>query len=851
MCVPVSYMQKEDASWSSSSDQQIDDLLSDLNYAAVRLSVFGEFSAGKTTVLNALIGEEILSVAVEPTTAVPTRVRYGREFNVFVERIGGTRSALFEDDPPFWTRFVGRRETLSTLEKQQGTIRDFLRTWTKEGQRADEVDRVVIEIPLDWLKKGIELVDTPGVNNEFARHQGFTKQEAADADIAVLLMDARQGGGKRTEFAFMNEVQQQVERCIVVPNKMDRVPTEEREEFLDYIREVALPAHWDGAVTPPVMGISALAALHSDEHDEPDLVVAFDALRERLETIADEERGRLLLARKGHPERHLFARAKELEAESQYGQAHRIYFDLLDVLDAADLDPTPAREGIARCESHLSVQVDALDKLNACYNEAMARAEDDPDAALERLEAIRDEKEELRLKDGDLYASIEALETRIEDRDAARREIRRVRAVIEQHRQNEAWIEAAETAQTIRPPIETAELSEEQAAELKQFVATQEQDRDDWAGNRWGQIKDEVDACMNELQYLNAETRLDDLRVVAPYTPFEEETAEIVEEVEKMARLEEKYRLAVREAIEEAKVLRQGRVDPKQGQAVESVIKTIESSYWTLFGFPDLPKRPPIENSALPLTIDQKLGLALQLHALADRSPKFDIVVSLAKSLKERRNELRTLDTAAQTGLDLVEEYPDHPEAKVTLDELLNERLPFWALPSQIRRTRSAIEEYQDYLSGDGVEERVKELEERAAVFQWGSENSPLALMLLLFGLFLAGVVVSTPVAIPGIIVGILLIGGGLLIQYFQPIPQSRKWERKRDSDQNRESPKKSSPQKLGGRAVTREADGEARPAGIWKCPNCGNSKQKGKGFTKVPCQRCGTEMRLIMRIKS
>ena len=70
------------------------------------------------------------------------RVRYGREFNIFVERTGGDGPALFEDDPPFWTRFVGRRDTLSTLKKQQGTIRDFLRTWTKEGQRADEVERV-------------------------------------------------------------------------------------------------------------------------------------------------------------------------------------------------------------------------------------------------------------------------------------------------------------------------------------------------------------------------------------------------------------------------------------------------------------------------------------------------------------------------------------------------------------------------------------------------------------------------------------------------------------------------------------------------------------------------------------
>lgn len=90
-------------------------LISCLVKAPIRLAVFGELSAGKTTVLNALIGEEILSVTVEPTTAMPTRARCGRESNVFVKRTDGERPALFESDPPFWTRFVGCRDALSIL----------------------------------------------------------------------------------------------------------------------------------------------------------------------------------------------------------------------------------------------------------------------------------------------------------------------------------------------------------------------------------------------------------------------------------------------------------------------------------------------------------------------------------------------------------------------------------------------------------------------------------------------------------------------------------------------------------------------------------------------------------------
>jgi outer membrane protein assembly factor BamB/signal recognition particle receptor subunit beta len=677
----------------------IDALVEYLNTASIRLAVFGEFSAGKTTVLNALIGEEILSVAVEPTTAVPTRVRYGREFNIFVERTGGDGPALFEDDPPFWTRFVGRRDTLSTLQKQQDTIRDFLRTWTKEGERADEVERVVIELPLDWLKGGLELVDTPGVNNEFARHRGFTEQEAGAADLAVLLMDARQGGGKRTEFEFMNEVEAQVERCVVAPNKLDLVPEGEREEFLGYIRETALPKHWDGAVTPPVVGISALAALRPGDHDEPDLVDAFADLRDRLERVAEEERGSLLLARKGNPEKRLFTRAKELEGNGHYGRAHRLYFDLLDVLEAAGLDPTPAEEGIARCEEHLSAQVDTLDALNERYNEAMALAEEDPDAALEELTAIRDEKEDLRLKDGDLHASIEELQSRIEKRDTARSRIRVTKTQVEQHRDNENWIEAAEAAQKIPSLIETAELSAERTETLRQFVATQMQDRDEWAENRWMSVKDDADACVEDQRFLDAEEYLDELETVAPYTPFEAETAEFAAEVREKAKAEEAYREAVRTAMDEAEVLREDRVDPDAGAAVEETIEKAADRYRAVYGAPDLSDRPPIDASDLPLTIDQKLGLARYLHTVANHTPTHDEATALVEALETRKAEIEMLSGKDKNDPALVQEYPDHPASATMLRRILGEKVHVWTPPWRIEAKRDSLL----LINGDGT----------------------------------------------------------------------------------------------------------------------------------------------------
>ena len=54
--------------------EAVDAVLHELRHGDIRIGVFGEFSAGKSTFLNALMGEDLLTVAVDPTTATPTRV---------------------------------------------------------------------------------------------------------------------------------------------------------------------------------------------------------------------------------------------------------------------------------------------------------------------------------------------------------------------------------------------------------------------------------------------------------------------------------------------------------------------------------------------------------------------------------------------------------------------------------------------------------------------------------------------------------------------------------------------------------------------------------------------------------
>ena len=105
----------------------IDDIVEFLKSEKIKVSVFGEFSSGKTTFLNAFINEQILTVAYEPTTAVPTRIRYGKLFNILVYKNNSQIEHYFQpgEEEAIWRRIISRRSAsniLGFLENQKTSI---------------------------------------------------------------------------------------------------------------------------------------------------------------------------------------------------------------------------------------------------------------------------------------------------------------------------------------------------------------------------------------------------------------------------------------------------------------------------------------------------------------------------------------------------------------------------------------------------------------------------------------------------------------------------------------------------------------------------------------------------------
>jgi GTPase SAR1 family protein len=156
--------QAEAAAQQGSGEIGFDRDLADLNKTATnlkqgvfRLMVLGDMKRGKSTFLNALIGENLLPSDVNPCTALLTVLRYGQQKQVTVHFKAG-RPPESLDFATFKAKYtIDPAEAKQLEESNQPAFPD--------------VDYAVVEYPLELLSKGIEIIDSPGLNDTEARNE--------------------------------------------------------------------------------------------------------------------------------------------------------------------------------------------------------------------------------------------------------------------------------------------------------------------------------------------------------------------------------------------------------------------------------------------------------------------------------------------------------------------------------------------------------------------------------------------------------------------------------------------------------------------------------------------------------
>ena len=132
----------------------------------LEVALFGRVSCGKSSLLNALLDTNVLPVGVNPITAVPTKLRYGSALRAEVTFASG-----HVEEVPL--------EVFSQLITEQGN-----------PGNVRSVVRAMAEVPSPRLKKGILLVDTPGLGSLARRGAQETLAYLPACDLALLLIDA-------------------------------------------------------------------------------------------------------------------------------------------------------------------------------------------------------------------------------------------------------------------------------------------------------------------------------------------------------------------------------------------------------------------------------------------------------------------------------------------------------------------------------------------------------------------------------------------------------------------------------------------------------------------------------------
>lgn len=239
----------------------LDELIANIK-APLNIMVMGEFSTGKSTFINALLGQKVVKMDATPTTAVITKLCYGNKDEIIV---------YFKDN----TSRVCSPAEFDALTASDGGMANEVHSRIKYVQRT---------LPIAYLKEAT-IIDSPGLEAEKTMRkedEAITRQFMENADTILLMFDVNYMN-KKTESDLLSNLSERL-KPIGIVNKIDDYDEEEEdrslEEYLDdYRRQM-------GDKISDLIGISAKMALDGQMTHDDNLIEESNihALKETIAT---------------------------------------------------------------------------------------------------------------------------------------------------------------------------------------------------------------------------------------------------------------------------------------------------------------------------------------------------------------------------------------------------------------------------------------------------------------------------------------------------------------------------------------------------------------------------------------
>jgi small GTP-binding protein len=209
--------------------QRLLEIADDLRTLFYLIVVIGEFNAGKSTFVNALLGEPLLPSGITPTTERVELVRYHPE---------ASRVPIDQDES--------------------------MRIWQHPNTGAP----------------GVALVDTPGTGSVFMKHEKTAKGFLHRSDLVIFLLSAKRALAE-TERLYLELAQSYGKKIVLVINQIDLIAPHEREEVRRFVESQVDKLL---GIRPLIFMVSARNALNGAAAEAG----AMDALRAHLRGVLQE-----------------------------------------------------------------------------------------------------------------------------------------------------------------------------------------------------------------------------------------------------------------------------------------------------------------------------------------------------------------------------------------------------------------------------------------------------------------------------------------------------------------------------------------------------------------------------------
>ncbi len=257
------------------------------------VAIVGEFKRGKSTLINALLGQEILPADVLPATATLNRVTYSTDPYVMVEYKDGTQEKVDIDR-------LAEYVTKLSFESEK---------------KAETVKEATIYYETDFCRNNVDIIDTPGLNDDeqmtnvtmsilpkidaavfvisanspFSQFEkDFLENKMLTSDLGRIIFAVNCFGtfSKEDEERIVETVEKRISSYVM--DKAKKVMGESSKEFAVYKRKIG---------KPKVIGVYAKKALLAKTANDINMLEEsnFPKFESVLETMLTKERGSITL----------------------------------------------------------------------------------------------------------------------------------------------------------------------------------------------------------------------------------------------------------------------------------------------------------------------------------------------------------------------------------------------------------------------------------------------------------------------------------------------------------------------------------------------------------------------------